>query len=42
MELLLIGVFAFFGIHTVFWLYRELREKFAGGNAAGGNGKEGH
>ena len=23
MELLLFGVFAFFGIHTVFWLYRE-------------------
>ncbi len=32
MELLLIGVFAFFGIHTVFWLYRELRVKFAGGS----------
>ena len=30
MEILLIGVFAFFGIHTVFWLYRELRVKFAG------------
>ena len=28
MEILLIGVFAFFGIHTVFWLYRELRVKF--------------
>jgi hypothetical protein len=25
-------VFAFFGIHTVFWLYRELRVKFAGGS----------
>jgi hypothetical protein len=24
-------VFGFFGIHTVFWLYRELRVKFAGG-----------
>ena len=24
MEFLLIGVFAFFGIHTLFWLYREL------------------
>jgi hypothetical protein len=31
MELLLLGVFSFFGIHTVFWLYRELREKFGGG-----------
>jgi nitrate/TMAO reductase-like tetraheme cytochrome c subunit len=30
MEFLLIGVFAFFGIHTVFWLYRELAVKFAG------------
>ncbi len=28
MELLLLGVFSFFGIHTAFWLYRELREKF--------------
>jgi Cytochrome c3 len=34
MELLLFGVFAFFGIHTLFWLYRELRVKF------GGNGGE--
>ena len=31
MEMLLVGVFAFFGIHTVFWLYRELRVKFGGG-----------
>ena len=31
MELLLVGVFGFFGIHTVFWFYRELREKFGGG-----------
>jgi hypothetical protein len=38
MEILLIGVFAFFGVHTVFWFYRELREKLAGG----GNGKEKH
>ncbi len=37
MELLLIGVFAFFGIHTLLWLYRETREKLAGGNR-----KEGH
>jgi fructoselysine-6-P-deglycase FrlB-like protein len=38
MEILLLGVFAFFGVHTVFWFYRELREKFA----RGGNGKEKH
>ncbi len=31
MEYLLIGVFAFFGIHTAFWLYRSLRVKFGGG-----------
>ncbi|MFO1317915.1 MAG: cytochrome c3 family protein [Burkholderiales bacterium] len=37
MELLLFGVFAFFGVHTVFWLYRELRVKFGGG----GNRDEG-
>jgi hypothetical protein len=30
MELLLFGVFAFFGIHTLFWFYREVREKFSG------------
>ena len=30
MEFLLYGVFAFFGIHTLFWFYRELREKFSG------------
>jgi len=23
-------VFSFFGIHTVFWLYREVRVKLAG------------
>ncbi len=38
MEILLLGVFAFFGVHTVLWFYRELREKFA----RGGNGKEKH
>jgi hypothetical protein len=38
MEILLLGVFAFFGVHTAFWFYRELREKFA----RGGNGKEKH
>jgi len=37
MELLLFGVFAFFGIHTVFWLYREVREKLAGRNGKGGH-----
>jgi hypothetical protein len=31
MELLLLGVFSFFGVHTVFWLYREVREKFGSG-----------
>jgi nitrate/TMAO reductase-like tetraheme cytochrome c subunit len=33
MEILLFGVFAFFGIHTVFWFYREAREKLSRGNA---------
>jgi hypothetical protein len=32
MEILLFGVFAFFGIHTAFWFYREAREKFSRGN----------
>jgi hypothetical protein len=31
MEFLLFGVFAFFGVHTILWLYRELAVKFAGG-----------
>jgi hypothetical protein len=31
MEFLLFGVFAFFGIHTILWLYRELAVKFGGG-----------
>lgn len=31
MELLLFGVFAFFGLHTVLWFYRSLREKLARG-----------
>ena len=30
MEFLLFGVFSFFGIHTAFWLYRELRVKISG------------
>jgi len=43
MELLLFGVFAFFGIHTLFWFYRELREKFAGNRSRdGGNSGEKH
>ena len=29
MELLLIGVFSFFGVHTVLWFYRSLRERSA-------------
>lgn len=37
MELLLYGVFAFFGIHTVLWFFRELVDKFSRGN-----GKEKH
>ncbi len=35
MELLLFGVFAFFGVHTVFWFYREIREKLAGAGRDG-------
>ena len=35
MELLLFGVFAFFGIHTLFWFYRELRVKFGGAGSKG-------
>jgi hypothetical protein len=42
MEFLLFGVFAFFGVHTVFWLYREVREKLASGRGAAGKGKERH
>jgi len=36
MELLLFGVFAFFGVHPVLWLYRELAVKFGGGGRHGG------
>jgi hypothetical protein len=37
MEILLFGVFAFFGVHTVFWLWRELQDKFGrGGGHDGG------
>jgi hypothetical protein len=38
MELLIFGVFGFFGIHTAFWFYRELRVKFGGA----GKRDEGH
>ena len=41
MEILFVGVFSFFGIHTLFWFYRELRVKF-GGARAGGDGGEKH
>jgi nitrate/TMAO reductase-like tetraheme cytochrome c subunit len=42
MEFLLFGVFAFFGIHTMFWFYRELSEKLTRGKGPGrGNGKKG-
>jgi len=44
MEFLLFGVFAFFGVHTVFWFYRELREKLVRGRKSTGGyqGKERH
>jgi nitrate/TMAO reductase-like tetraheme cytochrome c subunit len=35
MEILLFGVFAFFGVHTLFWFYRELRVRLAHGRASG-------
>ncbi len=31
MEVLLFGVFLFFGLHTLLWAYRSLKNKFAGG-----------
>jgi hypothetical protein len=40
MEWLLIGVFAFFGIHTVLWLYRSLRVHFARGPRPPEGGEE--
>jgi hypothetical protein len=35
MEVLLFGVFGFFGIHTVFWFYRSLRVRLAAGRQHG-------
>lgn len=32
MKWLLIGVFSFFGLHTVLWLYRSLRTRFGAGS----------
>jgi hypothetical protein len=34
MEVLLAGVFLFFGLHTVLWAYRSLKNKFSGGGKA--------
>jgi hypothetical protein len=34
MEVLLAGVFVFFGLHTVLWAYRSLKNRFFGGGAA--------
>ena len=31
MEVLLAGVFLFFGLHTVLWAYRSLKLKFGSG-----------
>jgi len=36
MGLLLLGVFTFFGLHTVLWFYRSLREKLRGKPPGGG------
>jgi hypothetical protein len=38
MELLLFGVFTFFGIHTLLWFYRSLRVRLARGKAAPAEG----
>jgi hypothetical protein len=40
MELLLWGVFTFFGLHTALWLYRSLRARFASGPRPPEGGKE--
>jgi hypothetical protein len=39
MEWLLIGVISFFGLHTLLWLWRSLRTRFARGSD-GGNPRE--
>jgi hypothetical protein len=39
MEWLLIGVIAFFGLHTLLWFVRSLRERFARGSAGGKPGE---
>jgi hypothetical protein len=40
MEVLLIGVFGFFTLHTVFWFYRSLRVRLAQGKAHGNRGDD--
>lgn len=35
MEILLAGVFGFFGLHTIFWFYRSLRVRLAAGRSHG-------
>jgi hypothetical protein len=42
MDLLLVGVFAFFGAHTLLWFYRSLKDKRARAAAAGGEREEEH
>jgi hypothetical protein len=37
MEVLLFGVFAFFGVHTLLWSWRELRVKFGRGDGREGD-----
>jgi hypothetical protein len=37
MDWLLIGVFGFFGIHTLLWFLRSLRERLAHRTRGGGN-----
>ena len=39
MEWLLIGVFSFFGIHTLLWLYRSLRVNSAARGPGGDAGR---
>ena len=39
MEWLLIGVFGFFGIHTLLWFLRSLRERLAHRSHGGSNGE---